>query len=359
MVRYRLIGFVTMMLLTSGSGRCLAEAADMQWDRLPDLPDTTGFAGAFAGVSNGALIVAGGTNFAEVAPGGKVQKTWYDSVYVLESPDGKWKTGYSLPRTLAYGVSIVTPRGLVCIGGCDKEKNYRDVYLVRWEGDGIRVSELPALPKPVSSASGALVEETIYIAGGQPGPNPFSGPSMRNFWALDLGDPSARWQQLDPWPGPERFYAVAATDGKSFYLISGLRRVVDENGKPQLEFLTDAYRYDVPTGEGAGSWHRLADLPRPNAAAATPAPVVAGRVLLLGNGADGSNLEIPSAERPGFGDEILAYDIQTDRWLSAGRVPAGRAAVTAVRWGDSWVLPTGEVRPAVRSPQVYTARIAE
>ena len=38
-----------------------------QWTELPPVPDTTGLAGSFAGVSNGALVVAGGSNF----PGGK------------------------------------------------------------------------------------------------------------------------------------------------------------------------------------------------------------------------------------------------------------------------------------------------
>src|ERR1043166_8747887 len=42
-----------------------AEADDrLQWQKLPPIPDAEGFAGAFAGVSGGALIVAGGANIA-------------------------------------------------------------------------------------------------------------------------------------------------------------------------------------------------------------------------------------------------------------------------------------------------------
>src|SRR5262245_23532811 len=37
--------------------------ADGTWTQLPPLPDREGFAGAFAGVTGGALIVAGGANF--------------------------------------------------------------------------------------------------------------------------------------------------------------------------------------------------------------------------------------------------------------------------------------------------------
>ena len=33
------------------------------WSRGPAIPDADGFAGAYAGVSNGVLLLAGGTNF--------------------------------------------------------------------------------------------------------------------------------------------------------------------------------------------------------------------------------------------------------------------------------------------------------
>ena len=39
------------------------------WRELPPLPDAHGFAGAYAGVSGGNLIVAGGANFPDGAPG--------------------------------------------------------------------------------------------------------------------------------------------------------------------------------------------------------------------------------------------------------------------------------------------------
>lgn len=358
MARYAPVWSLLLFACISVTGACTARPPALEWSTLPDLPDTTGFAGAFAGTSGGALIVAGGTNFVETTPGGKPEKTWYDTVYILDSPGGSWQTGPRLPRALAYGTSIVADDALICIGGCDSEKNYAEVYKLCWVDRALQVSELPPLPAPVSCAGGALVGDTIYIAGGQPGPNPFSGPSMHNFWALNLAEAEQKWRELEPWPGTERFYAVAATDGQSFYLVSGLRRVIDDNNKPALEYLTDAYRYDAGNESSEGGWHRIANLPRANSAAATPAPVIDGHILLLGNGADGSNLDIPAAQRPGFGDEILAYEIAADRWHEAGNVPAGRAAITAVRWGELWVLPTGEVRPMVRSPEVHAARVA-
>ena len=40
---------------------------NITWELLPELPNPQGLGGAFAGVSNGALIVAGGSNFSKTS----------------------------------------------------------------------------------------------------------------------------------------------------------------------------------------------------------------------------------------------------------------------------------------------------
>src|SRR4051812_40526979 len=77
-----------------------------EWKQLPSLPDVEGFAGSFAGVSNGALLVAGGGNFPGKKPWEGGAKVWYDTVYVLENPSAKWKVAGNLPPPLGYGVSV-------------------------------------------------------------------------------------------------------------------------------------------------------------------------------------------------------------------------------------------------------------
>ena len=76
---------------TGGSGRttCITGAAG-GWERLPSLPDREGFAGLFAGVSGGALLVAGGANFPDAKPWEGGKKVWYDTVFVRSgrSPGG-------------------------------------------------------------------------------------------------------------------------------------------------------------------------------------------------------------------------------------------------------------------------------
>ena len=78
----------------------------LQWRPLPSIPDHEGFASPFAGVANGALVVAGGANFPGKRPWEGGTKIWYDSVFVLEKPDGAWKTAGKLPRPIGYGVAL-------------------------------------------------------------------------------------------------------------------------------------------------------------------------------------------------------------------------------------------------------------
>ena len=75
-----------------------------------------------------------------------------------------------------------------------------------------------------------VVGSRVFVAGGQAGPNPAAGPSYSYFWMLDLDQETPIWRVLPTWPGPERFYAVAGSDGKSFYLFSGIRCVDDDQG---------------------------------------------------------------------------------------------------------------------------------
>jgi hypothetical protein len=50
----------------------------LKWASLPPLPDREGYAGSFAGVSDGVLLVAGGANFQDRRPWEGGTKVWYD-----------------------------------------------------------------------------------------------------------------------------------------------------------------------------------------------------------------------------------------------------------------------------------------
>ena len=108
---------------------CPSIAKDIfQWSELSTLPPAAdqekqpGVAGPFVGVHKDALIVAGGANFPDALPWQGGKKIWWDDIFVLEKKENdsyQWnkENRFTLPRPLAYGVSISTEEGVVCIGG--------------------------------------------------------------------------------------------------------------------------------------------------------------------------------------------------------------------------------------------------
>jgi N-acetylneuraminic acid mutarotase len=147
-------------LLVPGTGVVAGE-----WKRLPNIPDREGFAGSFAGVSGGVLLVAGGANFPDRKPWEGGKKVWYDTIFVLDRPDGEWKAAGKLPRRLGYGVAVAYRTGVVCVGGSDADRHYADAFRLEWKDGKVGTTPLPSLPMPIANACGALLGDTLYVAG--------------------------------------------------------------------------------------------------------------------------------------------------------------------------------------------------
>ncbi len=319
----------------------------LHWSELPPLPGKLGFAGPFAGAHNGVLIVGGGANFPDKMPWEGGNKVWHEDVYVLDKPDGTWKVAGKLPRRLGYGVSLSTDQGLVCLGGSDSQQHYQECFRLRWEDGTLKTSALPSLPKACANFCGAILSNTLYVVGGIE--TPTATVAMKTFWSLDLRDSSASWRELETWPGPPRMLAVAAVQDNSFYMVGGASLSDDGQGKPVRKYEKDAYRYRPEQG-----WTRVVDLPHPVVAAPTPAPTLGLTQFLVIGGDDGMHVNLISpALHPGFAKSIFAYDTTLDAWRANGQVPASHVTTTTVPWHGGFVIPSGEIRPGVRSTTVW------
>jgi N-acetylneuraminic acid mutarotase len=235
----------------------------------------------------------------------------------------------------------------VLVGGGDAQRNFAEVWLARWGDDSVKFEAWPALPRPLAQAAGAVVGRTLFVAGGLNRPD--STQAQRVFYALDLDRRAAGWHSLDACPGTERFLAAAAAHDGAFYFIGGARLIANVQGKSQREWLRDVWRYRP--GDG---WKRLADLPRAAVAAPTPAPVVAGRVYVLG-GDDGSQAAVTPTTHRGFPRDVLAYDPVSNHWSHVSEAPFSLVTTSATIWQGRLVVPGGEARPGVRSPAVWAA----
>ena len=145
--------------------------------------------------------------------------------------------------------------------------------------------------------------------------------------------------------------ATAGAHDGSFYVFGGAALHPSADGKPVRDWLRDAWRYTPGRG-----WKRIADLPRAAVAAPSPAPIANGKLLILG-GDDGAQVNTPPAQHQGFRRDVLAYDPKTDRWEQSGEMPFAHVTTGVVRWKNHFVIPSGEVRPGVRSPEVWSAQM--
>ncbi|WP_353719154.1 sodium/solute symporter [Dyadobacter sp. 676] len=323
----------------------------LQWKNLPPLPDAVGLAGAYAGVGNDALVVAGGANFpGNAGPWGTAPKTWHDDIFVLENPSGRWKKAGKLPHAMGYGISLTTPEGVFCMGGADGTRHYSEAFILNWRNGRIDVTRLPALPIPLAYASGALLDDKIYIAGGTVAPSDTN--ASNRFWEFDLR--KKQWNELPPIPGDGRMLGVAGAQDGRFFLFSGVGLHYNvTTGAARRTYLKECLAYN-PVSK---SWKRIAGLPNAVAAAPSPAYAAGQSHLLVIGGDDGTyaNRVMELKENhPGFRREILAYHTITDTWAPLGIYPEGKAAVTTplVTWNGLPVIPSGEVQPGIRTPRV-------
>jgi len=374
----------------------------LSWSELPPLPPARGqakqigLAGPFVGVHHDALILAGGANFPDAPPWRGGTKVWWADAFVLvRDVDGTYAwtadPNHKLQRPLAYGAAVSTDSGVVCIGGCDANQCYADCFRLSWDPrrGRLETARLPSLPRPLAFCAAAKVGNVIYVAGGQETMK--DARATKTFLALDLsteGDANAFvWRELAPWPGPPRIVPVAAaqSDGADpcFHVFSGRDVAPGQVAVP----LTDAYRYDPK--DPRRPWRKLADIApngeEPRCVMAATAVASGAHHILIFGGDDGKPfLELERLGRtiaqtadeaqatalaqrkarmldghPGFARDVLAYHTVTDTWTKLGRLPTGSHVTTAaVRWGDSIVIPSGEIRPGVRTAKVWQARAA-
>lgn len=328
----------------------------ISWDASLNLPGldgkpNPGVAGAYSGFVGDDLLIAGGANFPDKKPweeGGK--KAWWSTLYYRNVQDDmSWQIlEDALPEPRAYGVSVALPEGLLCIGGCGPDSCYSDVFLLALKEGNVSVSsDWPSLPVPLAHASGALLDNKIFVAGGQE--NMDSPCATSHFFMLDLSQKESGWQVLDSWPGKPRGFAVSAVQSngvdKCFYLFSGR----DYDAEGNVEILSDGYVYNPKTEE----WSVLSgEFP---VMAGTAVPQGANHLLLLG----GSDSMLPAGERhPGFDNRVRLFHTVTQTLVVKEESPYAIPLTTNVLAHDgAFYLTSGEIHPGVRTPEIVSFRI--
>lgn len=358
---------------------------ELEWSQWPALPSPEfggkqhGLAGAFTGIQDNVLIVAGGANFPNGPAWEGGTKVFHSQVYLFDIQENKWLGNklFHLEKPIAYGLSISAPEGLICLGGQRDTKILDEVFLLKRNKTSNELIQqtLPSLPHPLANLSGDILGRQIYVAGS----DPQTGKKL--FARLDLDHLDIGWTELAPWPGSPRTHTVGLfqNNGETncFYLFKGRFK---EEGLETTTFFSDTWVYNPLKDE----WNALKatktnDIPL---AAGTGMSVGANHILLLGgdSGSIYNQIEALNAQlqqnpeqlsirarrdslmqyHPGFSSEIWSFHTITESWAKLGDIPISPPVTSqAVKWGNEIILASGEISPCIRTDNIQVLNMKQ
>ena len=409
----RCVGFAVLCLMgpfASLAAQDESQRQRLEFDPLPALPDAIGVAGPIVGIDQDRLIVAGGANFA--SPDNPelwdLPKIYHNRIWVMEagrdlsSPTYTWTApdkSLVLSEEIGYASVVSTERGVLVLGGENANGLTARAYLLnvrkKQSGVGFDVVEfdqqIPDLPAACKGGGAAVIGDYVYLVAGEMLDAVGVANGSRVIWRLnlkkvsldpelDVNQQTELWEPLPGWPteGPPRMFPLVSSqhDGFTDRLLVFSGRYFPE-GKDHadannLKFLTDAWSFDPARfsgkgddGDNSGSWKKIADCPVPmtagTAVAYGPAHVVVpgyatGEILATQLK---SGIPMRDFDHPGFPKIAYAYHTITDSWTEFGAMPANQVTTPAVRWGKDLFLVSGEVRPRVRTRQVWRIKVLE
>ena len=151
---YQLLFFIFMACIYHHDASAKS-IGHLQMERIKGFPVSEkgiekGVSACFAGIVDDYLIMAGGCNFPDVpaADGGK--KKFYQGIYAAKisttADSLDWQLIGKLPEPCAYGVSVSLPNGFLCMGGCNAEGSFNQVFKITIEQGKAVVEAYPTLP---------------------------------------------------------------------------------------------------------------------------------------------------------------------------------------------------------------------
>ena len=304
---------------------------------LPPIPDAAyakGVSAPFCGFLDGRLIVAGGANFPEksLLEGGP--KRVYRDIWAL-SGDAWTRIGL-LPDSTAYGATFALPGRLILAGGSVCGETSDRVYELLADGT---LNALEPLPFPLEQAAPAILDGTLYLAGGSS--------------VLSCAD--GQWEEIAPLPEPLTQPVAYARDGKLF-VWGGFNPV-------SLKAPSEGFCLDLETLE----WADAPAIPDGGTfVGSTGAVLPDGRLIVVG-GVNKSVFEKALRNTPEdripylsmgsseyrFRSAVYAFDGTS--WTRIADLPQAALAGPGVAVNGSTVYVSGgEIKPGVRSPLTFS-----
>ena len=337
-----------------------------------------GVSACFSGVIDNDLIIAGGCNFPEkpVADGGK--KKYYKGIYIASLNDTKqlnWTKVGDLVESSAYGLSIVHENKLILIGGKNNTGSSSLVYCLILKNRKLtKIDTLPSLPFKADNMGGVLLQNTIYLVGG----NQNLKPSNSVFY-LSLSEIEKGWRQAVSFPGPSRIQSVVVAQNNKLLLWGGFSPSVD-GSEPTVS--TDGYEFSINSNQ----WRQLAS-PRNNknktVSLGAGVGITINDSLILCTGGVHKDIFLLAlraglkyqpkqlasfnykylTHKPSwykFNRLVFVYNSKSEQWTSVGENELlARAGACLLKQNNFLYLINGEIMPGIRSPKITRIAVSD
>ncbi|WP_157829092.1 cyclically-permuted mutarotase family protein [Colwellia sp. 75C3] len=356
-----------------------SKANKIYWQKFGELPvpeqftESLGVSAAYSGFIGDYLIVAGGANFPKGHPFfDQGNKQFYSDIFVFDTANKQLNLvarGH-LPIKAGHGATLIVDNSLYLIGGKNNEQAFDTIIKLTLDGSKKPITEVIGnLPFTWDSGGAAWQNNALYtFAGKQNGQvsNQVCKYSFRSETCVDSNT-------TPPVPGLSRSDFPAINHNDHFYVFGGLNLAA---GKDNY-VLTDVYAFDF----NKARWKTLAPITVDEKAFSVAGGGVAALpnnqlVLLGGVNRDVFNnaiLQLTSLKGEAlqafkhsyfslskkdinFSRRQVIYDISENSWHAlTDEVPfsGGAGPLTVTQKGDSIYWVSGEIKPVIRSPNIY------
>lgn len=339
----------------------------------------SGLAGPVVGINNDILVIGGGANFPRGMPWDGGKKEYHSKIYAFRKAQDSLiniQQNIHLPYKLAYSANCSSDKGIVVAGGENGHGPLKTVLLLGWDKtrQQVVISHLPDLPQALTDGAIAVDNDIIYFAGG------IGTDSVSNhFYALSLKDTAAGWQILPSLPEPVShtvLYVQSNGEDTCAYLVGGRKEIRDSVSN----LYNEVYQFDLKTKH----WSQKTSLPYP--LSAQTGVSWGDSSLLVFSGDEGRTFHETEAllmkisreknqmkkkllieeknnlqkNHPGYNGNVLLYNTHADEWTKTDSIPfPGQVTTTAIKWNNEIIIPCGEIRAGVRTPDIIAGKLVD
>lgn len=267
-----------------------------------------------AAVVEGRLFVFGGFVDPELNATNRVD--------VYDPEENRWMRRADMPIAVTHLNGVVDGHTIWFAGGFEGKHPGRAVRSVyRYDVESDTWARGPDLPEPRAGGGLVGVDRTLHYLGGFAEDR---DTTPGEHWRLSLDDPD-EWTLVGRMPEPRGHLGVVAVKQRIFVIGGQFRHDTDPDDV-ELAHVFDSRE---------NTWNAIASLPTPRSHFEPGIFVRNGRIHVFG-GRDNTT------GRGALNDSLI-YDIETDTWSPAGRLPAALLAPIAQPLRSRLIIATGSL----------------